>query len=44
MAIRKIQAGHWVSTIKLEHVTTTTDGPSRLVVYAKLIELLGQVI
>lgn len=44
MAIREAQAGHWVGIIKLGHATITTSGPSRLVVYAKLIELLGQII
>ena len=44
MAIRKTQAGHWVGTIKLGHATITTVGPSHSVVYAKLIELLGQAI
>ena len=43
MAIRQTQAGHWVGTIKLEHAIITTAGPSRSVVYAKLVELLGQV-
>jgi hypothetical protein len=40
MAIRQTQAGHWVGTIKIENATITTAGPSRSVVYAKLIELL----
>lgn len=44
MAIKKTQTGHWVGTIKLEHATLTTAGPSRSVVYAKLIELLEAVI
>ena len=44
MAIRQTQAGHWVGTIKMAHSTITTAGPSRSVVYAKLIELLRQVI
>lgn len=44
MSIKQTQADHWVGTIKLEHVTLITAGPSRSVVYLKLIELLGQVI
>lgn len=44
MAIKQAQAGHWVGTIKLELFTITTAGPSRSVVYSKLIELLGQAI
>lgn len=40
MSIKQTQAGHWVGTIKLEHATITTAGPSRSVVYSKLIELL----
>jgi len=44
MAIKQTQPGHWVGTIKLDHATITTAGPSRSVVYAKLIELLGQII
>lgn len=44
MAIKQTEAGHWVGIIKLESFTITTTGPSRSVVYSKLIELLGQVI
>ena len=40
MAIKQTEAGHWVGTIKMAHATITTAGPSRSVVYAKLIELL----
>jgi len=41
MTIREALPGHWVGTIKLDHATITTAGPSRSVVYLKLIELLG---
>ena len=44
MAIRQTEAGHWVGSIKLEHATITTAGPSRSVVYAKLVELLERAI
>jgi len=44
MAIKQTQPGHWVGTIKLDHATITTAGPSRSVVYSKLMEVLGQII
>ena len=40
MVIREALPGHWVGGIKLAHATITTAGPSRSVVYSKLIELL----
>jgi len=44
MAIKQTQPGHWVGTIKLAHSEITTTGPSRSVVYSKLIGSLGQII